>query len=424
MVRVTRIVIVPSVVLTRRKFESLRELEEMYKQMVMELVEYGFRRGVKSFTGLKKHMYRTLRGKYPQLPSHYVHTACQDVATRIKSFLELKRRGRAYTEKPVVRNISIWLDDHLWKPLGYTAIRVATHKGWIVIELQPHKLYWKYVNSGWRLRTQPKLKLDHRERRVYVYFVFEKEVEEHRRKGWVAVDVNENNVTFLVDGKAYKFITMLRKTIERYYEYRRRLQEKLTVQVDGKKYPLYTLWRRKMSRLRERDRKTDWRRKIAVAIVKTAKNLGYGIVVERLPKRASEKMINAVKDSELRHRIYQVAFRGMVKTIKELAEKHGVPIVEVDPKYTSQTCPVCGFRPMTRHAGRVLTCPRCGFSHDRDIVACMNLLRRLVDEGHVPFGPRLMSPHPEVVVLPMRVWAEANPLEATLKEPKLIGMTL
>ena len=129
MAKVTRTVIVPSVVLTKKKYEVLRELEEMYKQMVMELVEYGFKRNIKSFTGLKKRMYSVLRDRYPQLPSHYVHTACQDAATRIKSFLELRKRRRVYTEKPVVRKVSIWLDDHLWKPLGYTAIMVATHKG-------------------------------------------------------------------------------------------------------------------------------------------------------------------------------------------------------------------------------------------------------------------------------------------------------
>ena len=39
-------------------------------------------------------------------------------------------------------------------------------------------------------------------------------------------------------------------------------------------------------------------------------------------------------------------------------------------------------------------------------------------------GPKPVSPHPEVAVLPVRAWAEANPLEATLKEPKLTGMTL
>lgn len=158
--------------------------------------------------------------------------------------------------------------------------------------------------------------------------------------------------------------------------------------------------------------------------MKAARSLGYGVVVEKLSKRAGEKMISGVKDSTLRHRIYQVAFRGMVKTIKGVAEKHGVPVVEANPKYTSQTCPVCGFCPMTRLAGRVMVCPRCGFSHDRDVIACMNLLNRLVDEGPVPLGPRPMNPRPEVAVLPVRAWAEANPLEATLKAPKIPGMTL
>jgi len=153
--RVARTVVVPSVVLTKRKFDTLRELEDMYKRIVAELVEFGFSHNVKTFTGLKKHLYRILREKFPQLPSHYIHTACQDASARVESFLELKRKRRAYTEKPVVRKVSIWLDDHLWKLIGYTAIKVATHRGWVVIELQPHKLFWKYINSGWKLRTQP-----------------------------------------------------------------------------------------------------------------------------------------------------------------------------------------------------------------------------------------------------------------------------
>jgi len=107
MAKVVRTVVVPSAVLTKRKFEVLKELEEMYRRIVAELVEFGFSRNVKTFTGLKKHMYRVLREKHPHLPSHYIHTACQDASTRIESFLELKRRGRAYTERPVVRRVSI-----------------------------------------------------------------------------------------------------------------------------------------------------------------------------------------------------------------------------------------------------------------------------------------------------------------------------
>jgi len=301
---------------------------------------------------------------------------------------------------------------------------VATHRGWITIELQPHKLFWKYINSGWRLRAQPKLRLDHREKRVYVYFIFEKDVESYNPRGWIAVDVNENNVTILVDDRAVKFVTKLRWIIERYHEHRKRLQMKLTIEFNGKKYPMTVLWREKMTNLREADRKKDWRRKVALAIIKTAKELGYGVVIERFSRYAPENMINNVNDSLLRYRIYQAAFKGMTNEIKKLAEKYGVPIIEVNPKYTSQACPVCGFRPMTRSAGRVMACPRCGFSHDRDVVACMNLIRRLVDEGSIPLSPKPVNPHREVAVLPMKVWAEAKSLEATPNNPKIHRMTL
>jgi len=61
----------------------------------------------------------------------------------------LKRLGLAEREYPEVRSVSVWLDDHLWKLNGSTSIRIATHKGWVKVELEPHKQYWKYVNGGW-----------------------------------------------------------------------------------------------------------------------------------------------------------------------------------------------------------------------------------------------------------------------------------
>lgn len=56
MAGVVRTVVVPSVVLTKKKFDAFRELEETYRRIVAELVEFEFSRSVKTFTGLKKHM--------------------------------------------------------------------------------------------------------------------------------------------------------------------------------------------------------------------------------------------------------------------------------------------------------------------------------------------------------------------------------
>jgi len=72
MSRVTRTITVPSIVLTKKKFDILRELGKMYKLIVTELVEFEFKHDIKSFTGLKKHKYRELRSRYPHLPSHYI----------------------------------------------------------------------------------------------------------------------------------------------------------------------------------------------------------------------------------------------------------------------------------------------------------------------------------------------------------------
>ncbi|RLF22932.1 MAG: hypothetical protein DRN15_07805 [Thermoprotei archaeon] len=283
MVRITRTVIVPSIILTKRKYEILKELVNMYKVLLVEAVDYASRNYIKSFTGLKKHLYYKFRQRYPQLPSHYIHTICQDACTRVKSFIEkrvedlteeileeikrhygvklsrlskeerkvvyrivrkiaryqVEREMRDEVVKPKVKRISIWLDDHLWKTLGYTTIKMATHKGWIAVELKPHKLFWKYINSTWKLRTQPKIKLDARELRIYVYFVLEKEIKTYKPIGYLAVDVNENNVTILVDNVAIKFITLMRNIIVRYYKFRIKIQRKFTMAI-GKRSSHYT----------------------------------------------------------------------------------------------------------------------------------------------------------------------------------------
>ena len=95
MTRVVRTVIVKSTKLPRKVFRIFVELEGMYRNMVEQLVMYAIRNEIKSFTKLKALKYREMRNLYPQLPSHYVYTACQDASTRAKSFLRLKKLGLA-----------------------------------------------------------------------------------------------------------------------------------------------------------------------------------------------------------------------------------------------------------------------------------------------------------------------------------------
>ena len=365
--------------------------------MVEQLVLYAVRNEIKSFTKLKALKYREMRNLYPQLPSHYVYTACQDASTRAKSFLRLKKLRLAEKEYPEVKEVSLWLDDHLWKLNGLTSIRIATHKGWIIIDFEPHKQYWKYLNRGWKLASEVKVKLDKRNRQLIIYLTFVEEIKEFKHNGFVSVDVNESNVTMLVDGVAYLFETNTEKFVLGYYYRRKKIQEKYD-KLYGKKSRAK---RKVMRKLKERKKKHDIKWKIANIIVRTAYEKRYAIVLEKLGKKPVNNMIMRMKDKQLRHRIFQASFRGIQKAIEEKAKEYGVPVIYANPKNTSRLCPIHNSPIIYDNVSRLGKCSKGEELWHRDIVACWNLLLRahlgdgscapslgglILDVTRMPFG--------------------------------------
>jgi len=408
----TRTVVVPSVTLTQRKFAVLEELEEIYREIVVNLVNLGFRNNVKSFTRLRKWKYRELRNQYPELPSHYIYTACQDASVRIKSFLKLKKKGIARTDRPEINRVSIWLDDHLWKLIDKTTIRIATHKGYLYIPLKPHKLYWKYINSSWRLRTQPRVRLDRKNRRILIDLIFEKEVQTNQCANVpVPVDINESNVTVKVGGEVFILLSDIKEVTLGYAQYRETIQS-----IRGDRHVRRTLGNN------ERHKKEDRRLKIANIIANTAKQLGGIVILEKLPKECPRNMIRNIRDKKLRHRIYQAGFRMLLKAIIEKCEENGVPYTLINPKGTSSICPFCGSKLMRGDAPRQLYCKKCGKGLGRDVVAVLNLERKATSQGRVPFAPMPNDSGLEVAVLPMRDWMRRKSLPLIPNETILTKM--
>lgn len=70
------------------------------------------------------------------------------------------------------------------------------------------------------------------------------------------------------------------------------------------------------------------------------------------------------------------------KMLAYKAVKHGARYVEVDERFTTQTCSNCGALPDSRPRGiaglgvREWVCSDCGVVHDRDLNAAKNILRR------------------------------------------------
>ncbi len=233
------------------------------------------------------------------------------------------------------------------------------------------------MNSGWKLASQARIKPDKKERRLIIYLTFFKDVEQYKAKSWISVDVNEDNVTALVDFTPVIFETGQKKITLGYYYRRKRVQKKWDKKLGSRNEKK----RKILRKLREKDKKRDVRLKLAKIIVKEAKKRNAGIILEKLPKNVPRRMLERVGDKQLRHRIYQSAFLGVQKAIEEKAREYGVPVIRVNPKNTSRICPVHNAV-VEYEDGRFGVCSAGGEVWHRDVLAVWNLyLRALQGDG-------------------------------------------
>jgi len=245
---------------------------------------------------------------------------------------------------------------------------------------------------------------------VEFFIVFKKDVKPYEPKPFIPVDLNENSVSVLVDGKPMLLETNTKK-ITLGYEYRR---EAIITGRSTKDREV----KRKLRKLRERDKKVDIRRKLAKLIVIEAFESMSAIILEDLPRRTPEHMIKDVKDSQLRLRIYRSAFSSMKSAIIEKAREFGVPVILVNPSYTSSTCPIHGakivYQPDGGDTPRVGVCEKGKEKWHRDVVALYNLAKRAGDVSPVPLGSKESHDPPTV-----SRWLRAKSLHSIMIEMKV-----
>ena len=335
--------------------ERLEDLFTLYQEIVNFLLTHTFENNITSFYRLKKETYKTLRREHPELPSHYIHTACQMATSIYKSYRKRKRKGKA-NGKPIFKKQVIMLDDHLFKlNLEEGIIKLSTPSGRLELEFYPAKHHGKFrnwkVGQAWLVKN-PK--------GVFLHVVFSREVEVGEPKAVVGVDLNENNVTIsLPNGEFIQIITHEREIRTGYFLKRRRIQKKLKT---GKK-------RKELLEkygMRERNRINDLYHKLATKIVELAEKYG-GIALEDLTE-----IRNTIRYSaQLNGRLHRWSFRKLQSIIEYKAKLKGVSVVFVNPAHTSSLCPICGGK-LSPNGYRVLKC-ECGFEADRDVVGSWNI---------------------------------------------------
>ena len=99
------------------------------------------------------------------------------------------------------------------------------------------------------------------------------------------------------------------------------------------------------------------------------------IVLEKikLTDFAETKGKNTKLSNKARAQRFMASLAEFRDAIKNAADREGVPVIDVNPAYTSKTCSECGYRNKELRSEKEWTCPECGMDHDRDENAANNL---------------------------------------------------
>ncbi|MGC8565592.1 MAG: RNA-guided endonuclease InsQ/TnpB family protein [Thermoplasmata archaeon] len=89
-----------------------------------------------------------------------------------------------------------------------------------------------------------------------------------------------------------------------------------------------------------------------------------------------KKMVEDSNSKTLRKHILHSNFSKFMSYLSYKASRAGRRVVKVDPRNTSKTCGKCGYvkKDLTL-SDRVFSCPKCGWTVDRDYNASLNILR-------------------------------------------------
>jgi putative transposase len=199
---------------------------------------------------------------------------------------------------------------------------------------------------------------------------------------WLGVDLGVTNIATDSDGTTYSS-ERTEKSRNRYERIRSKLQ------AAGTKSAKRHL--KKLSK-RERRHKRDVNHCLSKKIVSEAAESGRGIAIEDL-EGIRERTGKRLRRSQ-RSRHSKWAFSELRHFIEYKARLAGVPVVCVDPAYTSQTCSECGHHERANRKSRDdFRCRSCGHAAPADVNAARNISaavmqRNVSEEGvtHASLG--------------------------------------
>ena len=176
----------------------------------------------------------------------------------------------------------------------------------------------------------------------------------------MGVDLGITNIATTDDGERFSG-THINKVRHRNLSLRQKLQKRGTKAA-----------RRRLKKLSGKEARfaNDVNHCISKAIVAKAKRTGRGIALEELTGIRSRARLHKPQRTQL----HSWSFSDLGHKIVYKAQLAGVPVVYVDPAYTSQMCSRCGHvSKSNRQSQSVFLCTSCGYSAHADVNGAANI---------------------------------------------------
>ena len=110
------------------------------------------------------------------------------------------------------------------------------------------------------------------------------------------------------------------------------------------------------------------------AVVDYAVKNGYGII-------QMEDLSGIKEDTGFPRRLQHWTYYDLQTKIENKAKEHGIKVVKVNPRYTSQRCSKCGhIDPRNRPSQSQFCCTACGFMTNADFNASQNISIKEIDK--------------------------------------------
>ena len=331
-------------------------------------IRAGLHARVTSRNALCRMAYKDFRKDYPRMYAKHLVSSFEVAASALKNHRRRLRKGLA-ARVPYVRRLMMKAENQAYKlnrekGIVDLPIKAGCH---VMLELVVSQYHRRYLDDESMSLGSLTVLPD----RVIV--AFRKEVPKpYSPQSVLSLDTNERSLdgVFVDQGSAavvkasFPDVAAIQM---RHHDRRKRLQKKKAQDRRTSR----RLCRKEGNREHNR---IDYRlHKVADSVLSFADERKSAVVLEDLTG------IKHKKNKDLNRRLSMWPRRKLHQIIEYKAAWRGIPVVKVDPRYSSRTCPICG-RIHDSRMGAVFEC-ECGWRLDRHINASINLLQTAISRG-------------------------------------------